>query len=225
MILSSINDGMGDILLLTAIAKHQPTAEIHLQPTAARFSRFFRDISSKIVITQNIIPVPEIGNDHYTKRKLRGISHDLADKCYLPYVSYNNQELEEGLYLIEKYLNPIALVANSSLRWKHEREPKEPFFQNMVNQLNDLGHTVLQFGVSQNFTLLENTILILDLDIDTLIKYYAAIKKFIGVDTGDTHLMLAVGGVCDVYIPSRGSRLPHEWNYNHPNIQYHYFDK
>lgn len=223
MILSSINDGMGDILLLTSIAKYFPSAEIHLQPTAARFSRFFRDISSKIVITENIIPVPEIGNDHYAKRKLRGISPDLADKCYLPYVSCNRQELEEGMSLIEKYHNPIVLVANSSLRWKHEREPKEPFFQNIVDRLNGLGTTVLQFGVSQNFTQLRGTIPILDLDMETLIKYYAAIKRFIGVDTGDTHLMLALGGQCDVYIPRFGSRMPHEWNYDHPHIRYYYF--
>lgn len=224
MIISSINDGMGDILLLTAVAKYFPSAEVHLQPTAAKFSRFFRDISSKVVITNDIVPVPERGNDHYAKRKLRGISHDLANMCYLPYVSYNKKELEDGMALVKNYTNPIALVANSSLRWKHEREPKEPFFQNIVDELNSSGHTVLQFGISNNFTPLKNTIPMVDLDIDVLIKYYAAIKKFVGVDTGDTHLMLALGGVCTVHIPKFGSRLPREWNYDHPNIKYYYFN-
>lgn len=224
MIISSSTDGMGDILLLTAVAKYFPFAEIRLQPTAAKFSRFFRDISSKIVITNDIMPIPERGNDHYAKRKLRGISHELANMCYLPYVSCNEEELEEGKLLVKNYTNPIALVVNSSLRWKHEREPKEPFFQNIVDKLSKSGHTVLQFGISNNFTLLKNTIPIVDLDIDTLIKYYAAIKRFVGIDTGDTHLMLALGGTCTVYIPRFGSRLPIEWNYEYPNVQYYYFN-
>lgn len=223
MIIASKTHGMGDILLLTAVAKHCPDAEVHLQTEAKKFSRFFRDICKNVIFTDHIIPMPELGYDHHALRKLRAIG--LADKCYLPYVSVSEDEKKHGLKLIESYNNPIAFVANSSNNWKHEREPKYEYFQSIVDHLVESGHDVLQFGLSSNFTQFFKTIPLIDLDIDTLIKYYSAIQQFIGVDTGDTHLMLAVGGKCSVHIPRYGGRLPIEWNYNYPNIiQYTYFN-
>jgi hypothetical protein len=222
MILASETYGMGDILLLTSIAKHFPeSCEVHLQPQAARFSRFFRNICSKIVITNDIKATPDIGPGHYALKKLRGLGYETL--CYMPYVHYSKEELDEGLEWIKPYKNPIVFVANVSAQWKHEREPEEPYFQNIVDELNKSGHTVLQFGISNNFTLLKNTIPMIDLDIDTLIKYYAAINRFVGVDTGDTHLMLAVGGSCDIFIPLNSSRLPELWNYDSHRAVYHYF--
>jgi hypothetical protein len=222
MIIASACTGMGDILLLTAVAKHATNAEVHLQSSNSKFARFFRDIAEKIVITDSIIPMPECGNGHYAVRKLRAVG--LENRCYLPYVSVSESEKNEGLQIIQKYRNPIAFVANSSSQWKHEREPEVEYFQNIINNLVS-NHDILQFGVSSNFTKFINTIPLIDLDIDTLIKYYAAIGRYIGVDTGDAHLMLAVGGICDVHIPRRGSRIPTEWNYNYPHlIQYTYFN-
>jgi hypothetical protein len=223
MIIASKTFGMGDILLLTAVAKHCTDAEVHLPPEANKFSRFFRDICKQIIITDNIVPMPESGYDHYALRKLRAVG--LAHKCYLPYVSVSEDEKQHGLELIKPYNNPIVFVGNSSSHWKHEREPHKEYFQNIIDNLIKTGRDVLQFGLSSNFTKFSNTIPLIDLDIDTLIKYYSAIGEYVGVDTGDTHLMLATGGKCKVHIPRHGSRLPMEWNYNYPNIiQYTYFN-
>lgn len=222
MIISSPTTGMGDILLLTAVAKYFPEAEVHLQPSIQKYARFFRNICSKIVITENITPLKEEGSGHYALRKLRPMG--LSDRCYLPYVSYSQEELIYGKELIKTYVNPIVFVSNSSLQWKHEREPPQTYFQNIINQLYNEGHTILQFGLSKNFTEYKHVIPLIDIDIDTLICYYAAIGRYVGVDTGDTHLMLAVGGQCQVFIPSFGSRVPSEWNYNSSKINYFYFN-
>lgn len=223
MILGSSSFGMGDILLLTPAAKHNPHCVVQLQPQASKFSRFFRDISSEIEITNNITPCPEEGYCHYALRKLKGLG--LGNKCYLPFVSVNEQEINNGLSLIEKYKNPIAFVGNSSNQWKYDREPKNTkYFQNIINTLSEQ-YTILQFGISANYTPYKHTISILDLDIQTLIEYYASIKKYIGVDTGDTHLMLAVGGECDVHIPYYSkSRDPTLWNYESKMIKYNNFN-
>lgn len=223
MILSSSTTGMGDILVLTAVAKYFPKCTVQLQTKASKFSRFFQGISERVIITDNITPIPDIGRGHYALKKLRYFG--LEDKCYLPYVKYSKEELNLGLNLIKNYKNPIAFVANSSLEWKHEREPSKQYLQNIVDNLCNKGHTVLQFGISKNFTKLNNTVSIVDSDIETLICYYAAIKKYVGVDTGDTHLMLAVGGECDVYIPNFGSRIPELWNYQSPKARYYFFNK
>lgn len=221
MIISSSTCGMGDILVLTAVAKHFPECSVHLQTKAKKFSRFFENISKDITITDNIIPTPDIGGGHYALRKLRALGHE--DKCYLPYVYVSEEEKNEGIQLVQQYKNPIAFVANSAKEWKFDREPPYPFFQSLIDDLSK-SHTVLQFGISDNFTKYENTIPIVDISIDMLIKYYSAIGKFFGVDTGDTHLMLAVGGVCDVFIPKPKFRMPEAWNYDHPRIKYYYFN-
>ena len=221
MILASSTYGMGDILTLTAVAKHFPECTVKLQPQAQKFSRFFKNISSNIIITNDIIPTKESGGGHYALRKLRALGHE--DKCYLPYVYVSDEEISIGKNLIKQYKNPIVFVANSAKRWKFDREPPYPFFQPIIDKLSEQ-NTILQFGISENFTKYNNTIPIIDEPIDKLIQYYSAIGRFFGVDTGDTHLMLAVGGVCDVFIPRPKFRMPEAWNYNSPKITYYYFN-
>lgn len=221
MIVSSITYGMGDILTLTGIAKHFMDCEVHLQPQAERFSRFFRNICSKIVITENIQPMKEIGDDHYTLRKLRGLGYE--NLCYLPYIDINDEEKKIAKKLVQQFNNPIVFVANSAPQWKFDREPPQEYFQPIINELSKK-YSILQFGLSNNFTPYKNTIPIMDLSIEELILYYYGIQKFIGIDTGDTHLMLAVGGECDVFIPRPKFRIPQAWNYNSSKIKYYYFN-
>ena len=221
MIISSSTSGMGDILLLTAVAKHIPDCEVHLQPQAAKFSRFFRNLCSKIVITEDITPISEIGSGHYALRKLRALG--LENKCYLPYIDISEQEKKDSLLLIKKYTNPIVFVGNVAKHWKHYREPSDKkYFQSIIDRISET-YTILQFGVSSNFTEYNHTIPMIDIAIDDLIKYYYGIGKFIGVDTGDTHLMLGVGGECEAHIPAFGPRMPSVWNYESNKIHYIYF--
>lgn len=222
MIISSKMCGMGDILLLTACAKHVPDCEIQIPPQASKFARFFRDISKNVVITENITPTPDIGPGHYAIKKLRALG--LENKCYLPYVHLTTDEKTEALNLVKTYKNPIVFVGNVAKHWKQEREPRnKKYFQSIINYLSET-HTVLQFGISSNFTEYANTIKMIDIPINDLIKYYYGIGKFVGVDTGDTHLMLAVGGYCEAHIPRYGPRSPEEWNYNTSRIKYYYFN-
>lgn len=221
MIVSSSTYGMGDILVLTSVAKHIPHCEVRLQPEARRFSRFFRNISNKIIITENIMPTPDIGPGHYAQKKLRAFG--IENQCYLPYVHLTEEEKKEGLNWARQYDNPIIFVPNVSLQWKKEREPDSIYFQNLVSKLAESA-TILQFGLSNNFTEYKHTIPILDVSIDSLIKYYYGVSRFIGVDTGDTHLMLAVGGSCKIYIPRFGNRLCELWNYNSDRAEYYYYN-
>lgn len=223
IVLACPTTGMGDILVLTSVAKHMPYCVVQLQTKISHFSRFFRGLCDQIIITDNVLPTPEIGNGHHATRKLRYFGLD--SKCYMPLVLYSEQELNKGIDLIKDYPNPIAFVGNSSITWKHEREPSHQYLQDIINKLYNEGHTILQFGISQNFTEFKHTVPIIDLDINDLICYYAAIKKYVGVDTGDTHLMLALGGSCEIHIPNFGARIPELWNYNSIKAKYYYFNK
>jgi hypothetical protein len=216
------SSGMGDVLLLTAICKHIPNSTVELYPNAKKFQLFFDQICKEVIITDQAFVTPDIPPGHFAQQKLR--FYGIRNKCYLPYVYPKNEYLTKGLELIKHYHNPIAFVANCAAHQKARDMPKN-IAQNLVNNLISKNHTVLQFGLSNNLTELQGTTPIIDVSVYDLICYYSAIKKFVGVDTGDAHLMIALGGSCDLIIPSNKIiRNPEWWNYkNYNHITYVYF--
>jgi hypothetical protein len=214
--------GMGDVLLLTAICKHMPDQVcVELFPKAEKYRLFFDHICKDVIITDNAAVTKDIGSGHFAQRKMRSLG--LHNLCYLPYIYPKPEYLNTGLQLIKKYPNPIAFVANCASS-QHIRQPPINILQECVNQLANK-YTVLQFGISNNFTQLKNTIPIVDIDIHTLLCYYTAIKQIVGVDTGDIHAMIAVGGTADILIPKSTPHRDHDqWNYKHySHIRYHIF--
>ena len=130
MIISSNPTGMGDILLLTSIAKQSVNCTVNLQPNAIKYSRFFRDIAD-VNITDNIVPTPDVGNGHYAQRKLLGCGLNTDD--YIPYVSVTREEINHGRELIKGYKNPVVFVGNCSQQWSFDREPRsKDFFQRII---------------------------------------------------------------------------------------------
>lgn len=216
-----IASGMGDTLLLTSICKHIPNTIVELFPQAEKFKIFFENICDKVIITENAFVTPDIPPGHFAQQKLR--FYGLNNVCYLPFIYPQKKYIEQGKKFIEKYENPIVFVANCA---KHNsiRDPHKNYFQPILDKLSE-NHTILQFGLSSNFSEYKKTIPILDCSIEDLISYYISIKKFIGVDTGDTHLMIAVGGSCDIYVPSNiNIRQPNWWNYkNYSHLNYYYY--
>lgn len=214
--------GMGDVLLLTAVCKHMPDqVRVELFPKAAKYGLFFDHICKDVIITDRAAVTKDIGSGHFAQRKMRSLG--LHNLCYLPYIYPKPEYMEIGLELIKEYNNPIAFIANCASS-RHIRQPPAPILQQYVDSLTSR-YTVLQFGISNNFTPLKNTIPIVDTDIYTLLCYYTAIKRIVGVDTGDIHAMIAVGGAADVLIPKSTPHRDHDqWNYKHySHIRYHIF--
>lgn len=218
---SKYSSGMGDVLLLTSLCKHLKNVKVELYPNAAKYKIFFDNICDSVEISENATVTPDIPPGHFSQQKLRYFG--LSNVCYLPYLHPKPEYFDIGKNLIKNYHNPIAFVSNCNINQKARDIPKE-YAQTIVDELSKK-HTVLQFGLSNNLTKLNNTIPILDLSIYDLICYYSAIKNFVGADTGDSHLMIALGGKCSLIVPSdRTLRNPDWWNYkNYSNITYTYF--
>ena len=216
------SSGMGDVLLLTALCKHTKNLTVELYPDAEKYKIFFDNICKEVIISDNATITQDVPPGHFAQQKLKCFGLD--NVCYLPYIYPKSEYTDKGLGFIKQYSNPIAFVANCSPQHSSYREPNKSYLQNIVNRISEK-YTVLQFGISSNFTELKNTIPIIDIPIYDLICYYSAIKKFMGVDTGDAHLMIAVGGSCDIIIPSNTLiRNPDNWNYkNYDHIRYQYF--
>lgn len=83
------------------------------------------------------------------------------------------------------------------------------------------GVTFLTFGLStkhvkHNFHQVktERTYTMWDMPIRQMAAICSLVGRYIGGDTGDAHLMLAVGGKVDVLVP------PSEWHYDHDHFHY-----
>jgi len=101
--------------------------------------------------------------------------------------------------------------------------PPRKIIQEIVNYLSDK-FCVLQFGLAENFyrarysnfTPLENAYHIRGLEARELAACYHVIGKYIGGDTGDYHLMLAVGGIATTLVPKESC----EMGYLYSNLFY-----
>lgn len=204
------SSGMGDILLLTSICKYIPSCTIELLPSCNKFERFFRNQCLDICYTDTPYDLPNIGDDHYAKCKMRSIG--LNNMCYLPHIEISEEEIIRGKELISKFRNPVVFVANTSSKFKSVREVSKDFWNPILYRLQE-SHDILQFGLSSNFTEFSQTISMLDCSIDDLICYYSAIKNYYGVETGDKHLMLACGGSVNI-ARSKKYKDHHRWIYS-----------
>lgn len=164
----------------------------------------FDNLCKEIIIV-NAIPNHSIdlGDGLYVDRKLR--YYGLYGKDNVPYIEYKGDEESNALVdrILRKYKKPIVFKPNCSGRWKHFRQYPFDFWENKLIKLKDDGYDVLSFGISDNYTYCDCVDeYFLDLNVQLLSVFYRKIGKYIGVNTGDLHLMLAVGGSAVVYEPN-----------------------
>lgn len=220
----SSSHGLGDYLLLSAILKYSPNQfTIQLPPEKQRFSILFKDLA-KIEITNKIQTLPDLGHcgEHYATRKLKNFFGDdavLLDNR--PLVLYSDIESEKWAaeYLKDKP-NPAIFVPTCSPQWKNVRNIPEQIAKNVYKQVES-NYTPIVCQSSSNFLNIgEHQLTDLDLK-----KYVCLLRKvglYFGANTGDYHLMTAVGGRTFVYQPVDHSLfISSEWDYNHPNNIYY----
>jgi len=156
------------------------------------------------------------GAQHRAARRMSTVG--LEKLCYFPYVDITREEREKGRELIAGYENPIVFKPNTAgHKVSAYRELNTEDWKPILKKLSEK-HTILNFGMSKHMTEFENTISIKDVSVSDLICYYSAINKYVGVDTGDMHLMLACGGSVNVLFPAHcGEYQPAKWNYLQEN--------
>lgn len=211
--------GVGDNLAFTPLMKHfnNCTLELLNHPKSRNIAPLFDGLCS-INFTENPRGVKESKHPHVAQQKIEGYGIAHLVNC-IPKIKLHPYEIEEARAELVGIKNPIAFVGNSNgsgdvndLASRY-RVPPTKNLQNLVSQLSE-EHTVLQFGLSKNITNLDKSIKILDLPLRMLAAYYSVIGKYFGIDTGDYHLMLAVGGSCEVICPTSSGHYSHDcWHY------------
>jgi hypothetical protein len=157
------------------------------------------------------------GGGHYAQQILR--AYNIQDTPYCPIVKMNeNQNIMNHcnyhISSISKNRIPVVVNVRSSggndpnNSRAHQVDPDASKIQETIN-LNLDKYCFFQFPIKQgyydkgysSFFKLENTNLIECNSLREKIYFYKNIKNYLGGDTGDYHLMLAIGGKCVTIIP------------------------
>jgi len=178
--------GLGDILLLTPICR-QADCVVQLPPRAERFACLFDDLA-EVRIVDNPVNLSNVGDDHYAKCKLRGLGLDEND--YIPDLMRRWSRQANG---------NIIFKTTCSHKWQ---------------KLRGLPDVVVDGIKGAGIRHLVNADTMLECTIDEKISWYQQSLRYIGCDTGDYHLMLALGGKCIVLVPDNCEQYEYRrWHY------------
>lgn len=220
---------LGDSLFLTPAIwglknrNEEVIVQMHKDEQCKAVSAVFDGLCPVEFIDEPEEKIYHINNDdtHYAQRVLNHLS--ISDVNCIPKIALTENEILWAKEFLKEYENPIAIVNDNSgcndpnnHRAHYVRPPVE-LMQDQVNLWLKEGNSLLQFGRKEDdkFTPLEDTIKIRGLTIRQLASCYRIIGKLISGDTGDYHLMLAVGGEAAVLVPAESQRLGYLYNELH----------
>lgn len=215
--LYSASSNLGDNLSFTPLMRAAP-CRLHLYNDDA-----VRSIGSLFdgmaeVIYDNAAPIasPEaaIAGPHSLKL-LYQFGHPFANA--IPSIKLTADEIEWARAFTADMVNPCIIKA--STQKPNYRTPPVEIMQSIID--SNPGTTFLMSGLSSNHPKnnfvnvpLKGAYMLWDYPVRKLAAIYHAVGHYIGPDTGDYHLMLAVGGKTDVLVPRSNSEYPH--------IHFHY---
>jgi hypothetical protein len=219
----SKTNGMGDILLLTGICKYFPNKFIiQIPKDQERFSIFF-DKLAEVEISNEINYLDDIGDGHYTTRKLRNFFGDDADSLDIrPQVLYNNIEDDKWAedYIKDK-TNPVIVVPTCSKSWAELRNVPKDLMDMVIKSLVADGKTPIICQSSLNKYSYTEYNSIVDLDISKYISLLKICGNYVGANTGDMHLAIGLGLDCTIIQPKPCTIFnPEEWCYKNEKIKY-----
>lgn len=207
---------MGDTLTITPLAAALGQRAVMLMPRAMeRFAFFFNGLCP-VRITDNYPLFPWArGNAGVQKLAMFGF-HTHSP---LARINLSPEVAARGREFVRAWQNPIAFVPTCSAHWGYIRQRPAPFWVPVVKRLAQR-YTVCQFG-RRDYPDVPGARRMPFVDLETLAGAYQQMAKYIGVDTGDYHLMIAVGGRCAVAEPEPMPRIQADfWLYESPRIEY-----
>jgi hypothetical protein len=229
IILGSPSTGLGDILLLTSVCKHllktSIKVKVELPHSKERFAHLFEGLA-QVELKDECHITPDIGGGHYATRKLRHFFGNSADNLdNRPLVLYSDPESERWVseYLKDKP-NPVIFVSACSKQWDSVRSMPRELADGVLGMLNDAGYTPILCSYSENVMELDCQYQLTDLPLVKYICLLRRVGRYVGCNTGDMHLAVAVGAKTEVFQPFDHPLFNEsEWNYKHPTINYSRF--
>jgi len=251
IVIGSQGGGLGDNLQLTPLFKYfkKSTVEIintdYGQDLCAIYEGLADiELKDKPILQEKFFKLygnPSL-NQPFSNGALNYLTIFGIDKYVspIPKVFLDPVGLKTAKEFLSKYKNPIALVTYGR-GYKVEVEQKYAEYRLLENSkwqiiINELSKkfTVLHFFKGDCLMKLNNCVEINNLSINQLKYFFSIIKKYIGIDTGSYHLMLAVGGFSHVIVPDLSwehQYCPSNWQYppelwwDEPSPRVKYYNK
>lgn len=205
--------GLGDTLSILPVAEALKNAVMLLPNSIKHYAFLFKGICP----TRVTDAAPEFrfeGGKCVSQAKLDFFGIRGVDP--IPRLKINWLDRSKVVPQLNGFENPIAFCPTCSKAWEHIRQRPPSFWAPIIGQLAQR-YTVLQFG-RDDYELVPGAVRAPWLDLPDLAAIYSLILKYVGCDTGDHHLMLAVGGRAVVADPPATVGFdPRSWQYNSPS--------
>lgn len=212
--------GLGDILLFTPIIRQRPGTILRLPKSCERFIPLFKH-TCEVVLSNLPLPNPvDTGVGHHAIQKLRTLGLNTAD--YLPSIKLSEEDIDWAKNQIKGLKNPIAFNPFCRSQWSHVREPANPLaWEDTLKKLSKKSDVVMFVYQNRKHDHLKVAKVFDGVSLVQQAALYHVIGRYFGVDTGDLHLMLAVGGTVTVMIPDHQEQYRYDlWHYKSPRVTY-----
>jgi hypothetical protein len=208
--------GLGDMLTITPLAEALgDKAVMILPPNLAHLEFVFAGLCH-VKISKDYPEFQWVRGNAATQKLAK---FNLHTHSPLPVIRCSMESIQKANEYLRGIPNPIAFVPTCSAHWAHVRQRPFVYWRPVVEELRKR-YTVCQFG-RKEYETLPGARRMPWVDLETLAAIYHQIQNYVGVDTGDYHLMIAVGGRCVVAEPEP---MPPEqadmWTYKTPRIVY-----
>lgn len=187
--------GIGDTLSITPLAKGLGKRAVMILPKSMENMEFmFRNLCQTRISEQHPVFLWIGGKQLVSLSKLQMFNLGHLDP--MPHIELDPEQIKEAKAAISHYANPIAFCPTCSKQWSHMRQ-RPPFYWKTIIPVLLKRYTVLQFGWP-DYPLIDGAVRMPFSSLEQTAALYSVIGNYVGVHTGDYHLMLAVGGRCVV---------------------------
>lgn len=218
------SQGLGDLLILTSIAKYASgELTVQLLKEQERFAILFNHLANvEICEKSELQPLANYGCGHYARQKIRGLMGNNAEYIDIrPLVLYSDLDSNNWAaeYLKDKP-NPLIVCPFVAKAWSQVRDLPFDIIQEILSgaKLKNQTPIIIQSGEQKwDCATLDN------LDLPKLICLMRQAGRVTTANTGLYHLAVAVGALVECYQPEDGPLFnSNEWCYkDHPTIKHY----
>lgn len=227
LVITNTAGSLGDWLSLTPTLRRLDNPKVLARDSAhtRSFATLYEGLAEVEFTNEVVSPTPEAGFGPFSRRIMNAFGFT---GNAIPSVILRSEEIDWAREFLKDYNRPI--VFNNTCGGANVEKPitdlcnwrkmPDQFAQEVIDGLNTVGKTPIRFGVKtsvdiyNNYDEFKGLVNIPDLPLRKVAACYKVIGEYAGTDSGDHHLMLAVGGKSQCFVP------PDVWHYQHARHLY-----
>lgn len=230
---------LGDTLWVTPLARYVPDLVVWMRMNdtkAERTSAILQYTCARVIQADPPETRKAPIKGHVTQQILTAYGH--GGKPSIPKITFGPGELEWAIDYLRKTvggktpMNKVIGMVTHTSGWRDPSNQRAQYVRGASEMYSKVaafwrgaGYTILQFGPDPDFYStdivepLEGAVLVRGLSVRQLAAVYHVVGRLISPDTGDYHLMLAVGGKVACLTPPHSSQLGYlHWDLHYDSV-------